>query len=114
MLYANVNLSESDTAGQVTLYQGNVDSISVTIAKYNEKIGKLNAVKQSIMTCNNSFASGEVVYYSMVSSYLVSYNYTSLQYDNQIIDDQRQIDEYEEQIKKLRIQKKRNLQLGMK
>lgn len=114
LLYANVNLSESDTTGQVTLYQGNVDSLSVIIAAYKEKIEKLNAVKQSIMTCNNSFASGEGVYYSMVSSYLVSYNYTSLQYDNQIIDDQRQIDEYEEQIKKLRIQKKRNLQLGMK
>ena len=100
LLYANVNLSESDTAGQVTLYQGTVDSISGTIAKYNEKIGKLNAVKQCIIARNNTFAASEGIYYSMVSSYLASYSYTSLQYDNQINEYQRQIDEYEEQIKK--------------
>lgn len=100
LLYANVNLSESDTAGQVTLYQGNVDSISGTIAKYNEKIEKLNVVKQCIMARNNTFDSSEGIYYSMVSSYLASYNYTALQYDNQINDYQRQIDEYDEQIKK--------------
>ena len=99
LLYANVNLSESDTAGQLALYQGNVDSISGTIAKYNEKIEKLNAVKQCIMARNNTFDSSEGIYYSMVSSYLASYSYTALQYDNQINDYQRQIDEYEEQIK---------------
>ena len=49
LLYANINLSESDTAGQVTLYQDNVDSISETIAKYNKKIEKLNTVKQCII-----------------------------------------------------------------
>lgn len=100
LLYANVNLNESDIAGQITLYQGNVDSISGTIAKYNEKIEKLTAVKQCIMTRNNTFDSSKGIYYSMVSSYLASYNYKSLQYDNQINEYQRQIDEYEEQIKK--------------
>ena len=100
LLFANVNLSEIDTTGQVTLYQGNVDSISGTIAKYNEKIEKLNAVKQCIIARNNTFDSGEGIYCSMVSSYLASYNYTSLQYDDQINEYQRQIDEYEEQIKK--------------
>ncbi len=100
LLYANINLSESDTAGQVTLYQDNVDSISETIAKYNKKIEKLNTVKQCIMTQNNSFDSSEGIYCSMVSSYLASYSYTALQYDNQINEYQRQINEYEEQIKK--------------
>lgn len=100
LLYSNVNLNESDTAGQVTLYQGNVDSISGTIAKYNEKIGKLNTVKQCVIARNNTFDASEGIYYSMVSSYLASYNYTSLQYDNQINEYQRQIDEYEEQMKK--------------
>lgn len=100
LLYANINLSESDTAGQVTLYQDNVDSISETIAKYNKKIEKLNTVKQCIMTQNNSFDSSEGIYCSMVSSYLASYSYTALQYDNQTNEYQRQINEYEEQIKK--------------
>lgn len=100
LLSANVNLSKTDTAGQVTLYQENVDSLSGTISKYNEKIEKLNDVKQCIMDRNNTFDSSEGIYYSMVSSYLASYSYTALQYDNQINEHQRQIDEYEEQIKK--------------
>ncbi len=53
LLYANVNLNESDTAGQVALYQGNVDSLTSTIAKYNEKIEKLNAVKQCVIEQKN-------------------------------------------------------------
>ena len=100
LLYANVDLNESDTEGQVTLYQGNVDSISGTIAKYNEKIEKLNVVKQCITARNNTFDASEGIYYSMISSYLASYNYTALEYDNQINEHQRQIDEYEEQMKK--------------
>ena len=101
LLYASVNLSESDTAEQVTLYQRNVDSISKTITKYSEKIEKLNVVRQCIMTRNNCFDSSEGIYCSMVSSYLASYNYKALQYDNQINEYQRKIDEYEEQIKKM-------------
>jgi multidrug resistance efflux pump len=99
LLYANMSLNESDTSGHVTLYQGNVDSISETLADYNVKIDKLNAVKQCIVDQNNTFDSSESIYYSMVSSYLASYSYTSVQYDNQINEYQRQIDEYEEQIK---------------
>lgn len=104
LLYANVNLSDSDTAGQVALYQCNVDSVFKTIAKYNEKIEKLNTVKQCIIARNNTFDSNEGIYYSMVSSYLASYSYTALQYDNQINDYQRQIDEYEEQIKNAEVE----------
>lgn len=104
LLYANVNLSDSDTAGQVALYQYNVDSVSKTIAKYNEKIKKLNTVKQCIIARNNTFDSNEGIYYSMVSSYLASCTYTALQYDNQINDYQRQIDEYEEQIKNAEVE----------
>lgn len=100
LLYANVNLSESDAKGQVTLHQWNVDFISGTIEKYNVKINKLNAVKQCIVARNNTFDTSESIYYSMVSSYLASYNYTALQYDNQINIYQRQIDDYGEQIKK--------------
>lgn len=100
LLYTNMNLNENNTEGQVILYQGNVDSISRTIAKYNEKIKKLNTVKRCIIAQNNTFDTSEGIYYSMVSSYLASYTYTSLQYDNKINEQQRQIDEYKEQIKK--------------
>jgi len=100
LLYANMTLNEIDTKGQATLYQGNIDSISGTIAKYNEKINKLSAVKECIITQNNTLDPADSYYYSMVSSYLASYNYTALQYDNQVNEYQRQIDDYERKIEK--------------
>ncbi len=94
LLYANVNLNKNDTEGQAELYQGNIDSISESIDKYNEKIKKLNTVKKCIIARKNSFDSDDGACYSTVNSYIASYNYTSLQYDNQLSDYQRQIDEY--------------------
>lgn len=98
LLYANLDLNASDTSGQTGLYQGNINSISGTIAKYREKIEKLGAVKQCIVARNNTFDASETNYYSMVNSYIASYNYTATQYDNKINDYQRQIDAYDEQI----------------
>lgn len=112
LLYANMNLNESDTNGQAALYQGNIESISGTIDKYNEKINKLNATKQCITTQNNTMDSVDSYYYSMVSSYLASYSYTALQYDNQINEYQRQIDEYDEQSKKAEEQNASNKTLS--
>lgn len=99
LLYANVSVNKNDAEGQVKLYQGNVDSLSETIAKYKEKIEKLNAVKRCITERNNTFDAKESTYYSTVSSYLASYTYTASQYDNKINEYQRRIDNYEEQIK---------------
>lgn len=98
LLYANMNLNESSTSGQSSLYQGNIDSISRTIAKYKEKVDKLNAVKQCITARNNTFDGKDSYYYSIVNSYLASYSYTALQYDNQINKYQKQIDEYDKKI----------------
>lgn len=98
LLFANVDLNKEDTQGQASLYQGNVDSISKTIGKYKEKIEKLKKVKTCITSRSNSFDSGENYYYSIVSGYLVSYSYTEMQYDNQIKECQRQIEEYQAQI----------------
>ena len=100
LMFTNMTVSKNDTSGQASLYQGNIDSISSTIAQYNEKISKLNTVKQCIMEKNNTLDSTESYYYSMVSSYLSSYNYTALQYDNQMNEYQIKINDYDEQIKK--------------
>ena len=51
------------------------------------------------MNKNNTFDSSDSYYYSMVSSYIASYNYTTLQYDNKLNEYQVQIDAYNEQIK---------------
>lgn len=100
LLYANISLNESNNDAQAELYQGSVDSILETIDKYNEKINKLNAVKQCIISRNNTFDSTESYYYSIVVSYLATYNYTSLQYDNQISELKAKIAAYEEEINK--------------
>lgn len=101
LLYANVSVNENDTEGQINIYQGSVDSISDAISNYNDKIGKLNTVKECIISRNNTFDANESVYFSMVNSYIVSYNYQALQYDNKISECQRQIDELDEQIKSM-------------
>ena len=50
--------------------------------KYNEKINKLNNVEQCIVSRNNTFDQNDTYYYSIVKSYISSYDYTALQYDN--------------------------------
>lgn len=100
LLYTNISLSKGDINGQASLYQGSMDSLSEAIEKYNQKIDKLNTVKRCVTAKNNTLASIDSYYYSMVISYLASYNFTALQYDNQINEYQRQIDDYEKQIEK--------------
>jgi multidrug resistance efflux pump len=98
LLYANVDLEGSNPSGQISLYQGSIDSINDTILKYSEKIVKLNYVKQCIVTRTNIFDPSDSFYYSMVNSYIASYDFTVKQYDNQINEYQRQIDSYQRQI----------------
>lgn len=99
LLYSNITLSEGDTEGQTSLYQGNIDTISQTIAEYEGKIDKLNATIQCIKDMNNTFdPAADSYYYSLVSSYISSHSYTTLQYDNRIKEYQSQIDDYNKQI----------------
>ncbi|MDD6292228.1 MAG: HlyD family efflux transporter periplasmic adaptor subunit [Eubacteriales bacterium] len=104
LLFANVSMNTNDSSSQISIYQGSVESISNAIEKYTEKIDKLGAVKQCVTERNNIFSVNESDYYSMVNSYIASYNFTSLQYDNKINEYQRQIDEYDEKIKTLEIE----------
>jgi len=99
LLYSNITLSEGDTEGQTSLYQGNIDTISQTIAEYEGKIDKLNATIQCIKDMNNTFdPAADSYYYSLVSSYISSHSYTTLQYDNRIKEYQSQIDDYNKRI----------------
>lgn len=113
LLYANMNMNINETNEQIAVYQGSIDSISETIAKYNEKVKKLTIVKQCVSSQENTFDSTDSYYYSMVNSYLASYSYTLMQYDNQINECQRQIDSYGEQIKKFEEQDANNESVEM-
>lgn len=95
LLMENIKAGDSNIDYHTEIYQGNIDSIKAAIAKYEKKIDKLEEVKDCIISRNNTFDSSDNYYYSMVSSYISSYNYTKLQYDNKISD-------YKEQIGKIR------------
>lgn len=94
----NIESSTSDSEGQRKIYQNNIDSANFAIEAYNTKIEKLGQVKKCITNRKNTFSeSSESYYSSLVSSYISSYNYNKLQYDNKISDYQNQINNLEEQ-----------------
>lgn len=95
LLLANIKSSTCDSEGQSQIYQDNIDSINSAIEAYNAKIEKLGQVKVCITNRENIFSGSNDDYYnSLVNSYIASYNYNKLQYDNKI-------SEYETQIKTL-------------
>ena len=101
LLFANISMNETDVNGQASVYNGNISSTSEMIDEYNEKVNKLNEVKKSIANRNNTLSPSDEYYYGMVESYLASYSYTELQYNNKVSDYQSQIDSYNRQIKQL-------------
>ncbi|MCR5609910.1 MAG: HlyD family secretion protein [Lachnospiraceae bacterium] len=100
LLFTNIAINESDTSGQAALHKENITSINKTIEQYKEKISKLNVVKQCIASRNNILDKTDSYYSGIVSSYIATYNYTSLQYDNQIATYNNQISDYDIQIAK--------------
>lgn len=86
LLSTSIDSGENDTSGQIKAYQDNVNAISDTIQKYREKADKLNQVKACIANRSNTFGAEDTYYCSLVNSYIASYNYTALQYDNQMTD----------------------------
>lgn len=93
LLYANIGLNRSDSGGQSAIHQENIHSISDSIGSYQEKIKKLNQVKKCILARRNDFPKSESQYYTMVNSYLTSYDYSAMQYDNQMEKLQKEIEE---------------------
>ena len=98
LLNINVVLNATNTDGQSVLYQESIDSITKSIEHYQEKITQLNKVKHCISAHKNTISSSNIYYYSVVNSYLATYNYTCSEYDNKINEIQKQIDEYNKKI----------------
>lgn len=99
LLMENIKSGDLDIDHHTEIYQGNINSIKAAIAKYEKKVDKLEKVKSCITSRNNKFDKSDNYYYSMVSSYISSYNYTKLQYDNKISDYKEQIGKVKKQIK---------------
>ena len=100
LLYAGIEQGTVKNTEMQDAYVENVDSIQSAINQYEDKINKLNQVKDCIVNRNNKFSDADNYYNSIVSSYLSSYNYNKLQYDNKINEYENQINKLDSQIKK--------------
>ncbi|MCR4567516.1 MAG: HlyD family efflux transporter periplasmic adaptor subunit [Pseudobutyrivibrio sp.] len=98
LLLENISVNSEDQESKVAIYQGSIDNINATIAVYTEKVEKLTEVKNCIINHENTFQPEDTYYYSMVNSYLASYNYNRVQYNNKISEYDNQVDECNRQI----------------
>lgn len=84
LLQANIGAADKNVSGQREQYQKNADSIKESIAQYEEQIEKLKQAETCVKKRENTFSESDGYYHSMVSSYLTSYESTTMQYDNQV------------------------------
>lgn len=95
LLFVSIESAFGENESTKEVYQKNIDTISESIENYNKKIEKLNDVKGCITTRTNTFDIEHSYYYTIINSYVASYNYTDLQYNNQIEEYKNQIEEYD-------------------
>lgn len=93
LLFQNIENNSENLNNKTSLYDNSIQSITETIQKYNSKIDKINEVKTCIISGNNTIDKNESYYYSIVSSYLSSYELTRMQYDSKIEEYKSKIDE---------------------
>lgn len=84
LLFQNIENNSENVNNKTVLYDNSIQSITDTIQKYNEKIDKLKEVKTCIISRDNTFDKSESYYYSIISSYISSYDLTKMQYDSKI------------------------------
>lgn len=100
LLFENIENNNENVNNKLDLYDNNIQSIMESVQKYNTKMDKLNEVKSCIMSRNNTFDGSESYYYSIVSSYISSYNLTDMQYNSKIEEYQNKINELNKEISK--------------
>ncbi|MGI6205282.1 MAG: HlyD family efflux transporter periplasmic adaptor subunit [Anaerovoracaceae bacterium] len=98
LLFANIKAESDNMSGQTSVYEGTIADLNDSISQYQTKIDKLSQAENCVTSRKNTFSSSDSYYYSIVSSYLSSWNYTSAQYDNKISDYQKQLDAYRTQL----------------
>lgn len=80
----SVSSSNKNVSGQKSQYEKTAESIKKNINEYEIRIEKLKIVEGCIKSRKNTFNSKDSYYSSMVTSYVLNYDATKLQYDNQI------------------------------
>lgn len=98
LLFQNIENNSENVNNKTTLYDNSIQSITDSIQKYNSKIDKINEVKTCIISRNNTIDKNESYYYSIVSSYISSYDLTRMQYDSKIEEYKNKIGELDKMI----------------
>lgn len=93
LLFQNIENNSENVNDKTALYDNSIQSIVNAIQKYNEKIDKLKEVRACIISRNNIIGENESYYYSIVSSYISSYDLTKMQYDSKIEEYKNKINE---------------------
>lgn len=69
------------------------ESIRESINDCEERIRKYEQTKEGIINRNNSFELSDSYFYSIINSFIFDYEATELQYNNQIKELQKAVDE---------------------
>ena len=98
LLFQNIDSNSQSINDKVALYDSSIKSLIDNIEKYNAKIDMLNEVKKCIMSRNNTIDLDESYYYSIVNSYISSYDLMVSQYTCKINEYKDKVDELDNEI----------------
>ena len=100
LLFQNIKNSIENIDDRESLYDESIKSITENIEKNNLKIDLINKVKTCVISRSNTINTEESYYYSIVDSYISSYNLTAMQYDAKISGYNAKIAEINKEIEK--------------
>lgn len=93
LLEADIRLSGENIEEQKNQYQKDAESIRESINDCEERIRKYEQTKKGIINRNNSFELSDSYFYSIINSFISNYEATELQYNNQMKELQKAVDE---------------------
>lgn len=89
----NCDMVQSDASVKQSQYQNSIDSVNHSIETAEGNNNKLSQLLSDVKSRTNSFSSDEVYYYAAAEEYINNYNFTASQYEIQIKELQKAVDE---------------------
>ncbi len=93
LLEADIRLSGENIEEQKNQYQKDAESIRESINDCEDRIRKYEQTKKGIINRNNLFELSDSYFYSIINSFISNYEATELQYNNQVKELQKAVDE---------------------
>ncbi len=107
LLFSKVK-TESKSSDKAGLYDKSMKNTEKTLQKYQTKKDKLAAAKKCVISRKNAFSKSDSYFYTLVESYVSSYDYSAMQYDSKI-DELMKQDAGKEDINLVKSEKKKAL-----